>query len=226
MKLILCLLLAMQLCIVTTAQTNLSGKYSYALPAPADAPATEKDRGPAGTLVLLQMEGNNYRFWLDVTLGWPTYAVGETDGTITFVNDTASFDNTFEGATGSCILKFKSSQTSINIKSGSDAFNCGFGNAVSANGDYVRAKLQPVLNNDWLKKEYQQLHEMTITSDKAEIYQDENALRQFPKRQFFSKGDRIFNISETEKTIYTEYISPTGKFIYGWVRRSDVKGKE
>jgi hypothetical protein len=31
------------------------------------------------------------------------------------------------------------------------------------------------------------------------------------------------NIAETEKTVYTEFITTTGKFIYGWLRKTDVK---
>jgi hypothetical protein len=31
------------------------------------------------------------------------------------------------------------------------------------------------------------------------------------------------NIAETEKTVYTEFITPAGKFVYGWLRKTDVK---
>ena len=91
----------------TAAQQNISGTYGYKIKVQGTPSKTEKIAGPTGKLVLLKMEGNKYRFWLDVTVGAPSYNAGETDGTITFVNDTASFDNTFEGASQSCILKFK-----------------------------------------------------------------------------------------------------------------------
>ena len=70
-------------------------------------PKGEENSGPSGSLVLVRMDGNKYRFWLDVIIGRPDYNRGETDGTITFVNDTASFDNTYEDAEHPCILKFK-----------------------------------------------------------------------------------------------------------------------
>ncbi|MBK6992711.1 MAG: hypothetical protein IPH34_13190 [Chitinophagaceae bacterium] len=99
------------------SQTDHSGLYSYTNKIKVKAPASEKARGPNGQLVLLKMEGNLYRFWLDVTTGWPNYNVGETDGTITLVNDTASFDNTFEDAERPCILKFQLSNNVITINS-------------------------------------------------------------------------------------------------------------
>ncbi len=205
------------------SQANLSGAYGYSMKIEGN-PGNDKDAtGPKGTLVLLRMEDNKYRFWLDVTIGWPNYNVGETDGTITFVNDTASFDNTFEEATTPCILKFKLNGTTININSLSTSFNCGFGNGVNADGDYARLKTQPVLNNDWLKKEYHQSPTITITSNKAELFQDENGLRPFTKKQYFVKGDQLLSIAETEKTVYTEFISASGKFIYGWIKKTDVK---
>src|SRR5689334_10309567 len=160
--------------LVVEAQINYSGAYGYTLKLKGN-PGNDKDaKGPTGSLVLLKMEGNKYRFWLDISIGWPSYNSGETDGTITIINDTASFDNTFENAIDPCILKFKAENQSIIITSVSNSFNCGFGNNVSADGEYSKLKVQPVLNNEWLKKEYHQAAAMEVTSGKAEIFQDEN----------------------------------------------------
>jgi len=220
-----CILISILLaatCIVN-AQTNLSGVYGYSFKPQGTPPKGEEDSGPSGSLVLLKMDGTKYRFWLDVTLGWPNYHVGETDGTITIVNDTASFDNTFEDAENPCILKFKVAGKMITINSMSSSFNCGFGNGVNADGDYTLMKSQPVMNYAWLKKQYYQTPTFIITSKKAEIFQDENCLRPFPKSFYFIKDDSLMNIAETEKTVYTEFITTTGKFIYGWLRKTDVK---
>ena len=100
----------------------------------------------------------------------------ETDGTITFLSDTASFDNTFEDAEKPCILKFKLTGTTININSQSTSFNCGFGNGVNADGDYAGLKTQPVLDNKWLHKEYPSTPYASISSNKAELFQDENCM--------------------------------------------------
>lgn len=208
---------------VVSAQTNLSGTYGYSFPTPANTGNDKKATGPSGSLVLLKMDGNKYRFWLSVTIGWPNYHIGETDGTISFVNDTASFDNSYEDAEQPCILKFKIAGNTININSMSSSFNCGFGNGVNADGDYTLLKLQPVMNNEWFKKQYYQTTTIIITSKKAEIFQDENCLRPFSKSYSFIKDDSLMNIAETEKTVYTEFITSSGKFIYGWLRKTDVK---
>ncbi|OSZ76954.1 hypothetical protein CAP36_11005 [Chitinophagaceae bacterium IBVUCB2] len=206
-----------------TAQINHSGTYAYSFKPQGDPPKTEADKGPTGKLVLLRMDGNKYRFWLDVGLGWPNYHVGETDGTIFIVNDTASFDNTFEDASHPCILKFKIESNKININSLSSSFNCGFGSGVNADGDYTKLAVQPTLNNEWLKKEYYNSPRIIITSPKAEIFQDESCLHSFTPKRFFNKGDNLINISETEKTVYTEFIPSPGKLIYGWIKKSEVK---
>ncbi len=223
MKKFLLPLIAVFACYRIAAQLNYSGAYGYTLKAQGNPPKTEKNRVPAGNLVLMKMDGNKYRFWLDVTLGWPTYAVGETDGTITFVNDTASFDNTFENATKPCMLKFRIANNVVTIKSLSASFNCGFDSGVHADGDYPRLKTQPLLNNDWLKKQYGQSPPAVITASKAELFQDEDCKQSFSPKKYFYKGDALFSIAESDKGIYTEYFPSPGKFVYGWIKRQDVK---
>lgn len=200
------------------AQTNLSGSYGYTLPN-NDLPKN-KTITPGGNLVLVKMDGNKYRFWLDVVTGPPGYNRGETDGTITLVNDTASFDNTFEDATHPCILKFRITKNVITINSESTSFNCGFGNGVNADGDYTRLKLQPVIDNKWLNDQYPESPILTITAKKALLYHDENC--RMEKEGSFVKGKSLLNVAETTSTFYTEYITPQGKFMYGWIKKTDT----
>jgi len=210
-------------CVQIFAQVNYSGAYGYSRKPSGDTGNDDKATGPAGNLVLIKMEGNKYRFWLDVTIGWPSYHTGETDGTINIVNDTASFDNTFEGAPTPCVLKFKVMDNTIHIFGRSDAYNCGFENNVKAEGDYIKLKNQPVFNNDWLKKEYKESPGIVIKDNKAELFQDETLLHPFSPKQFFEKGDVLLNIAETEKGVYTEFFSASGRFIWGWLKKSAVK---
>ncbi len=206
------------------AQTNLSGTYGYSLKPGVNVNNNEKDPvGPSGTLVLQKMEANKYRFWLDVNIGAPSYNLGETDGTLVFVNDTASHDNTFEGAANSCILHFKITGTTITISSDGNASDCGFGNNVSANGNYKKLKTQPVINNAWLKKEYPEAAMIVITNDKSEVFQDEGLLRSYTPKQYFSRGESMPAIVQSETAIYTEYFTPSGKFIAGWIKKSAAK---
>ncbi|HMU47046.1 MAG TPA: hypothetical protein PKC72_11800, partial [Chitinophagaceae bacterium] len=104
-------------------QENFTGVYGYSMPLENNTAAKEKSAVPGGRLVLIKMEGNQYRFWLDVLTGPPGYNRVETDGTITFRNDTASFDNTYEDAADPCILKFKKTGKTISINSQSTSFN-------------------------------------------------------------------------------------------------------
>jgi len=105
----------------------------------------------------------------------------------------------------------------------STSFNCGFGNGVNADGDYTKLKTQPVLNNQWLKKEYPEAAMIVFTADKTEVFQDETMLHPFSPKQYFSRGETMPAIVQTETVIYTEYITPSGKFMYGWIKKSAVK---
>ena len=84
-------------------------------------------------------------------------------------------------------------------------------------------EVQPTLNNEWLKKEYHGLSAAVITAAKAEVFQDENCMISFTKKQYFLKGDSLISVTENKNTFYTEFISPSGKFIYGWIKKSAVK---
>lgn len=202
---------------------DLSGAYGYTLKLEGPQPAKAKNAIPGGTLVLQKMEGNKYRFWLDVLNGPPGYNRGETDGTIILVNDTATFDNTFEGAIVPCILRFKKTGNAINIYGFSSSYNCGFGNGVTAEADYAWLKTQPALNNDWLRKEYPESPMATADKDKVEVFRDENCKMSFAPKVYFTKGNNFLSIADTESSIYTEHYSSPGKFISGWIRKADIK---
>ena len=203
----------------SNAQQNYSGTYGYTLSLDAGQIPKEITSVPGGVLVLLKMEGNQYRFWLDVLNGPPGFNRGESDGSITFINDTASFDNTHEGAENPCILKFKKTGNTITINSESTSFNCGFGNGVNADGEYSWKKKQELLNNDWLKKQYPQAAMVTVQND-AELFKDENATQSFKPKKYVTKSMSILNIAETIDVVYTEYIDMKGNFIYGWIKKS------
>lgn len=208
---------------ITANSQDHSGAYGYTLKLEGPQPPKDKSAIPGGQLVLQKMEGNKYRFWLDVLNGPPGYNRGETDGTILLVNDTASFDNTFEGAIVPCILKFKKSGNSINIYGFSSSYNCGFGNGVTAEADYAWLKTQPALNNEWLRKEYPESPMAVVDKDRVEVFQDEKRIISFSPKVYFTKGDSFLSIADTENSIYTEHYTSPGKFTWGWMRKGDVK---
>jgi hypothetical protein len=94
---------------------------------------------------------------------------------------------------------------------------------VSANGNYAWLQEQQKLNNEWLKKEYPEATKFKITAAKAELFRDENCLHPFSKKQFLVREESFLNIAETEKTVYTEFITREGQFRYGWVKKTDIK---
>lgn len=203
------------------AQADYSGVYGYpAGPAP-DSVIAQGEKGRTVSLVLLRMNGSTYRFWLDINKGGPSYASGLTDGTLTFKNDTASFDNTFEMAKRSCVLHFRITNNVISLKADSHSADCGFGNGVVADGEYPRLPNQPLPNNNWLKEQYSQSPVATVITEKAELYEDEDGFRKKPFQ--FKKGDTMLSIAEGKQTFYTEYITPEGKFVFGWLKKSTVK---
>ncbi|MEO5946768.1 MAG: hypothetical protein ABIP79_08120 [Chitinophagaceae bacterium] len=208
---------------LSNAQVNYSGTYSYTNSIESKQIPKEITSVPGGVLVLMKMEGNTYRFWLDVLKGSPGFNRGETDGTIIFTGDTASFDNTFENAESPCVLRFQKKGQTITIHSQSTSFNCGFGNGVTADGVYRWKKQQVTLDNQWLKKQYPQASTFRVEDDQVELFRDESASQSFTPKLFFKKGDSFINITESEKNIYTEFIDAGGSFKYGWVRKLAIK---
>lgn len=205
------------------AQRDLSGAYGYTSPPQADdVPEAEKDNGYSGTLILLRMESNTYRFFLDVTTGWPNYHIGELDGTIVFKNDSATYSDADEDPEEPCILKFRVSGQTIHINSMNTSFNCEFGQGVYADGDFPWLKKQPKINNAWLRHEYSQSPRAKVTAAKAVIYKDEKCMAPYNPGKYFIKGDELVAIAESGKSIYTEYITPSGKLVYGWVLKTDL----
>lgn len=210
--------------LVVTAQRDLSGAYGYtSSPQAENVPEAEKDNGYSGTLILLKMEGNTYRFFLEVTTGWPNYHIGELDGTIVFKNDSATYSDADEDPEEPCILKFRVNGETIQINSMNTSFNCEFGQGVYADGDFPWLKKQPQLNNAWLRREYSQSPRARVTATKAVIYKDEKCMVPYTPGKYFIKDDELLAIAESGKSIYTEFITPSGKLVYGWVLKKDIQ---
>lgn len=205
-------------CCMLSAQ-DLSGTYGYTMP--LDELPKDRSAIPGGTLVLVKTEGNTYRFWLDVLTGPPGWNRGETDGTITFKNDTAGYEFSFEDDDHPCILKFKVSGKTISINSQSTSLHCGFGNGVYADGDFAWMKPQQKLDNKWLLSQYPGSAMATIKNSNIRIYKDE--LCQKVSGLTLPKGTVVPQIALEEEAFYTEYINAQGKLVLGWIKLSDNK---
>lgn len=205
------------------SQTNLAGSYGYTLESPVGV--TKDERAiPGGRLVLVKMEGNLYRFWLDVLSKGPDFNRVETDATISFINDTASFDNTFEDAAGTCLLKFKVNGKTISVKSHGGVAACGSG--LLADGEYTWLAKQPKIDNAWLRTQYPHAPTMKVEIELAQMYADQDGLQSFTPKRMMMKGDTFLAIAETDVAVYTEIIRPDGTLSHGWLRKKDIKMKD
>jgi len=216
--LVVCFLLSVT---IVSGQVNFTGVYGYSSLTINVTEAKEKTAVPGGSLVLIKISGSQYRFWLDVLGGPPAYDRGETDGTITFTNDTASFDNSYEDDSP-CMLKFKIDGKTITIENESSSTACGFGNGVTAGGEYTWLTKQEKLDNEWLEKQYPQATKIKVSST-TELYSDPDGYRSFANKILVAKGNDYLNIAESEKTIYTEFISKEGTLKWGWIRKTAIK---
>jgi hypothetical protein len=210
-------------CYISIGQINYSGEYGYSFKPQGKPPKDEASNGPEGSLTLFKIGDNVYRFWLDANIGWPSYNQGTTDGMITIQGDSAFSDNTYAGAEGKCLLHFYFKKDMVVIVTDGTGFDCGFGNAVYADGNFKKKKKQPIMNNAWLNEQNPEGEKYIVNSTKAVIYEDAKLSK--AKKQYFIKSDVVVSIKEEGQTIYTEFIAANGKFIYGWIKKSDLLKK-
>ncbi len=206
------------------SQADFSGVYGKKEPLSKEMRDFFKDQKPeAGDfgydlkLILKKTNGEKYKFWLYVNKGFPSYNSGQIDGFVEFKADSALFllpDSIYGGC--KLLFNYKRSFVFVNHDYGS----CGFGANVTAQGKYP-FKNKVVKTSD-IKSIFQyEVDEMIIKSSKAFIYK--TATDQQPTKQYFIKGDTILNLAEEEGWIYTEYISARGKFISGWIKKTDIQ---
>lgn len=206
------------------SQTDFSGVYGKREPLSKEMRDFFKEQKPAADdygydvkLILIKANGAKYKFWLYVNKGFPSYNSGQIDGFVEFKADSALF-LLHDSIYGGCKLLFKYNQRFVFVDHDYEYGGCGFGANVTAHGTYP-LKSKFVKTSD-IKSVYQfEVEELTIKSPKAYIYT--TATDRQPTKQYFIKGDKILNITEEEGRIYTEYISANGKFISGWVNKTD-----
>ena len=87
-----------------------------------------------GSLLIHPESDNSLIFYLEVNRGAPSYNSGSLMGKL-FISNQNTYEYT-SNEFGSCGLTFKLDDDFISIKTIDDRYNCGFGNAVSADGVY------------------------------------------------------------------------------------------
>jgi hypothetical protein len=204
------------------AQVDYSGSYGFQMKVYVNKDSEikpskeERGQGRTGELTLFRLEKNRYKFWLYVNRGWPSFNMGFLDGFIEVVNDRTVYTTKVEFSDSSCAVAFVFSAKGIEVTQSSGSNECGFGHNVYANGTYkLKTKSRP--KNIPLTYLYYSVSKYRVVSDKAFLYDDAEGTVQ--KKQFFIKGDTIVLFNSNPGFIYTEYFTPGGKFVYGWLKK-------
>jgi hypothetical protein len=206
-------------------QTDLTGKYAFRKKVVFYATNENKpnkneiNQGANGALILYKIDTNQYKFWLNVSRGWPSFNYGELDGMINVKNNKALFVNKIAFEQENCGIQFNFLKNMIEVKEIDTAHNCGFGAFVYADGKYKKQTVGKIKNTD-LKRLYSFSNYYLVTANTIALFAsaDSSTL----KKEYFIKGDKILGISNYNNFIYTEYITPSGKFVYGWLPQSQL----
>jgi hypothetical protein len=176
----------------------------------------EKGSGRMGNLTLLKIDTNKYKFWLSCNRGWPSFNMGDIDGVIEVNGSKAKFTTTMEYTDSSCKLLFFFNTKYITVEQNSSDNDCGFGHAVYADGKYPKKNGRKIKNAE-LQAWYMAIEKYRIVTDKTFLFKEANA--QNETKQYFIKGDIVIAIREKDGFIYTEFITPAGKLVYGWLNK-------
>ena len=179
------------------------------------------ESGYQSDLVIINIKGNQYKFWLFISKGYPAYHTGETEGIITIVKDTAVFYQADTAIATTCRLIFRFSKTNVYIVQRMED-NCGFGANVYAEGEYPRNSSQSTMA-DIINIYHSDMPARVVTVDKTFIY-DFASDAQISKK-YFVKGDKVYAtiIDEEDDFIFVRYMSKTGRYTEGWIKKSTIK---
>lgn len=226
MKTIFSCLLFLCIITVTEAQADYTGNYHFQSKVYYDKDSEikpgkdELDLGRMGDLTLLKIDSFNYKFWLSANRGWPSYNQGNLDGIISVKDGKAIFSVLQEYSDSACKINFRFYNNYVKVDQLSTDNDCGFGMNVYADGRYPKKNANRLKNKD-LENMYIDYTKYKVQSDKTYLYED--GAGSTVKKQYFIKSDTVLAFSETPLYIYTEFISTSGKFIYGWLKKSELK---
>ena len=223
MKAILFCVLFFSMATTSAAQVDHTGNYGFKTKPAFDKDSKIKpgkeDEGKTGDLTLLKIDADRYKFWLSVSRGWPSYNLGEINGIMIIKDGKASFSVMQEYAETLCKINFIFGTNYVEVEQLSTDSDCGFGHAVYADGKYLKRNATR-LTGKGLEKIYSTYSRYRIQPAKAYLYEDGKGA--VIKKQYFVRGDTVVAVAETPRFIYTEFISASGKFIYGWLKKSEL----
>lgn len=224
-KIFYCLILFF-ISIKIEAQIDYSGNYGFQSKVYIDKDSEwkpnkdELDQGRMGELTLFKIDSVKYKFWLSANRGWPSYNQGNIDGIIDIKRGKAVFKVKQDYSDSSCVIVFVFNNNYLEVEQRSSDSDCGFGMNVYADGKYKRRGIKKI-KNAGLEDLYTDFTKYEIISGKAFLFEDGSGDKM--KKPYFIKGDNVLSTAENDNYVYVEYISASGKFIYGWIKKSEIK---
>lgn len=106
----------------------LGGTYSF---------GDDVEKGSVGTLLIYPLNSNSALFYIDLCKGPPSFNIGNLFGKMTIKNNIGLYDSNIYDDYLNCFLKFNFNGNQISIQTGEGQYDCGFGNAVSADRTYT-----------------------------------------------------------------------------------------
>lgn len=207
------------------SQSDYSGIYGYSFKVKVDSrgvqpPKDETDAGPSGSLTILKIDKNQYKFWLDISKGWPNYHIGFIDGILTVNKNKGLYKGKMDYVDSACILEFTFINKAVKIEQHGTDSDCGFGAFVYADGNYKK-KIAGKISVKEFHNLYMDASSYRVRVSKALVFADSSGINN--KNQYFILNDEILSTRESDNYIYIEHLTKAGKFIYGWLRKSEVE---
>jgi hypothetical protein len=93
-----------------------------------------------GAILIYPETDSTVLFYIDVNRGAPSYNMGALFGRMKVINESGVFEsNIFKSSDKGCKWKILFSKKELTIMTVEEAYNCGFGNGVVADGTFKRA---------------------------------------------------------------------------------------
>lgn len=169
-------------------------------------------------LTILKIDSTHYKFW--AIASGKNYA-NNIDGIFEIVGDSIQYNFNEENKT--CPIHFKFTSTYAIIYPEQNA-NCNFGFGRNIFATYMFMKKQKIKASTFTN-EYIDYKTYRVISKKINIYSDttQNNIRS----SYFMKGVKLIspttNNQVSKNLVYIEYLAYVGDFIYGWVKKEDIK---
>lgn len=113
----------------TSKEATFTGEYTY---------GPGGDKGPTGDIIIFPKDDSTLLFAIDLSIGPPSYNMGELFDTLRLKNNQAIYKKSADGDNG-CKWQIDFYNDSLTIKTLDDAYDCGFGAGVIADGSYKLA---------------------------------------------------------------------------------------